>query len=97
MKLHIEGNINAYYVQTLCMIFFPGEKFAPGEEEDQNEMTLSLTEGEEGFSAVCRLRYDGKETCCEKMHERREDITEDRQRKLVVGHAVLRAAEELLK
>ena len=27
MKLHIEGDINEYYVQTLCMIFYPGEKF----------------------------------------------------------------------
>ena len=27
MKLYIDGNINRYYVQTLCMIFFPGEKF----------------------------------------------------------------------
>ena len=27
MKLTVSGDINAFYVQTLCMIFFPGEKF----------------------------------------------------------------------
>lgn len=27
MKLTIDGNVNSYYVQMLCMIFFPGEKF----------------------------------------------------------------------
>ena len=31
MKLIIDGHVNVYYVQTLCMIFFPGEKFS----EDQ--------------------------------------------------------------
>ena len=27
MILHIDGDINRYYVQTLCMIFFPGTNF----------------------------------------------------------------------
>ena len=32
MILHINGDINRYYVQTLCMIFFPGAKFSQNEE-----------------------------------------------------------------
>ena len=35
MILHIDGNINRYYVQTLCMVFFPGSTF--GENEDKRE------------------------------------------------------------
>ena len=31
MKLFVDGDINAYYVQTLCMLFFPGAKFAENE------------------------------------------------------------------
>ena len=32
MRLYIEGPVNKYYVQTLCMIFFPGAKFSDEEE-----------------------------------------------------------------
>ena len=32
MRLYIEGPVNKYYVQTLCMIFFPGAKFSNEEE-----------------------------------------------------------------
>ena len=96
MKLHIEGNINAYYVQTLCMIFFPGERFSAEGEEDKNEMTLTVRDTEEGFEAEARLVCDGKETYAKKLHPHRDDMTEDRQRKLVIGHAVLSAAGEML-
>ena len=43
MKLHLTGDINEYYVQTICMIFFPGEKFA-GDEEGEPVLTLAVTE-----------------------------------------------------
>ena len=33
MKLRIDGKINQYYVQTLCMMLFPGVKFAEDEVE----------------------------------------------------------------
>ena len=43
MILHINGDINRYYVQTLCMIFFPGEKFPEDEEITENmELLFSL-------------------------------------------------------
>ena len=45
MKLHIDGNINAYYVQTLVMIFFPGEKFSE-DDNDEHQLFLRLTEDE---------------------------------------------------
>jgi hypothetical protein len=31
VKVIIDGAINVYYVQTLCMIYFPGTKFAEDE------------------------------------------------------------------
>ena len=39
MKLNISGNINSYYVQTLCMIFFPGERFSENIEESDDQTT----------------------------------------------------------
>ena len=54
MKLTVEGNVNPYYVQTLCMLFFPGVKFSktdgPAEEleaivrtvEEDTQITASV-------------------------------------------------------
>lgn len=37
MRLIISGELNKYYLQTLCMLFVPGAKFAAdGEADDQN-------------------------------------------------------------
>ena len=53
MKLILDGKINIYYIQTLCMIFFPGEKFGAGEESRENAPVLKLTllEQEDGLFA----------------------------------------------
>nr|MBQ4317892.1 hypothetical protein [Clostridia bacterium] len=43
MKLYIEGDINRYYVQTLCMIFFPGAKFSENEPDTPETPTVSVS------------------------------------------------------
>ena len=42
MKLYIEGDIGRYYVQTLCLIFFPGSKFPEDEEADEQTDVVSV-------------------------------------------------------
>ena len=37
MIVHIDGNVNRYYVQMLCMVFFPGSTFGEEEEGMDNE------------------------------------------------------------
>lgn len=106
MKLHLEGNINTYYVQTLCMIFFPGSKFSEDVSEDQNdgtdqvnrepELFLRVTEEANGCHAAARLIADGKEACAESQILFRADRTKQRTRKLAVGGAVMKAGEQLL-
>jgi len=96
MKLHIEGNINAYYVQTLCMIFFPGEKFTTPEEEDPHTLSLCVDESEEGVHARVTLTCEGKTAIADKLLPHREDLTADRLRKLAIGHVILAAAGEIL-
>ncbi len=95
MKLFIEGNINAYYVQTLVMIFFPGEKFSE-DENDPNTLSLRLSEGTEEISACVTLTCYGKSVTAERAAAYREDLTADRLKKIVIGHVVLSAASELL-
>ena len=54
MILKIDGNINRYYVQTLCMVFFPGSTFGENEEPRDGvpEITVSVyPDGEVGETA----------------------------------------------
>ena len=42
MKLYIDGDIGRYYVQTLCLIFFPGAKFPENEAAGPETDVVSL-------------------------------------------------------
>ena len=44
MKLTVNGDINAFYVQTLCMIFFPGEKFVENQMKRKEFVYEKITE-----------------------------------------------------
>lgn len=98
MKINLNGNINRYYVQMLCMIFFPGAKFSENEEvgEETPILDLDLIEDGEGFTADVKLRIGEKEAVSRKHYDRREGATEDRLKKLCIGDAVLAAGGELL-
>ena len=71
MRLNISGNINSYYVQTLCMIFFPGEKFSDAAEIDPEvatpELSLALEENESGVVVRAELTLEEKYASCEKI------------------------------
>ena len=99
MKLNIVGNINTYYVQTLCMIFFPGEKFGEKSEGDPEvaspEMSLCLEELESGVKVSATLKLEEKQASCVKEYSVREDITYDRLKKITVGDAVLTVCSEI--
>ncbi len=97
MKLHVTGNINEYYVQTLCMIFFPGEHFTAEEEEDAPVLWLDTVEDAEGVTASARLVYMGKDKSAQKTVAWSEENTEDRTRKIAVGYAVLGAAGDVMQ
>ena len=96
MKLYVTGNVNEYYVQTLCMIFFPGEKFSGEEEPGAPVMWMDVTEDENEVTAAARLCYRGKETRATKIYTFDEENTKDRTRKIAVGHAVLSSAGEMM-
>lgn len=91
MKLIIEGQANVYYVQTLCMIFYPGEKFS----EDQpvtNEtpvMRIKVSEDENGYCVDATLTQGDKSASTQKVYAWRNDIDKDRLLKLALGDAVL--------
>ena len=97
MKITLESPVNKYYVQTLSMIFFPGEKFGEKEErESAEEPCLYVrSEKQEGRVVACaRLDWKGETNQAEYSAEESEDRTAERTLKLAVGGAVLAALGE---
>ena len=102
MILHIEGQIKPYYVQTLCMIFFPGVKFPEGEEpgEEVPEAWITLDEEESGVRARVVLSVpdeEGKRTTegVALVPWNAGNGEADRVRKLAAGEAFLEAGREM--
>ncbi len=98
MKLTVTGDINAFYVQTLCMIFFPGEKFVENKEidEDTPVMEVSVINSDTGSYAKAILTYHGKTAEAEKTVNFIPEITKQRTAKIAAGNVVLAVGSELL-
>lgn len=108
MKLYIEGPVNKYYVQTLCMIFFPGSKFSDEQElsEDVPELWVSMQktsvppeqEGGElldGVAVRAKLSFQGEQAEAERTYSYRDGYTHERVEKIAVGDAVTNVCERL--
>ena len=98
MKLTVNGDINAFYVQTLCMIFFPGEKFTEAQEitEDTPIMDVTVINSEVASYAKAVLTYQGKTAVAEKTIEFIPERTKQRSAKIAAGNVVLAVGSEIL-
>ncbi|MBR3967291.1 MAG: coproporphyrinogen dehydrogenase HemZ [Clostridia bacterium] len=100
MKLILSGEvpINRYYVQMLCMIYFPGVKFSENEnaEDDGLALSVSVFRKENAIEAECTLSAMGKEGSAKREREISEGMTLDRATKLAIGAAMLAVGEEML-
>ena len=77
MILRIEGAINRYYVETLCMVFFPGATFSESEKPgpDVPEVEVSVTSCRGGIAATASIRIGDRLSRAEGFCEHREDKT----------------------
>ena len=98
MKLILDGNINAYYVQTLCMIFFPGAKFGASEQNapEGPELYVRLCEQSDGVEAYARITVDEKSASAEKFYAYSTDFDKSKTAKLACGAAVIAACGEIM-
>ncbi len=99
MKLFIEGDINLYYVQTLCLLFFPGAKFSVEEQltDSSDVLRLKMVESGEGVTAYAELTSGGKTAQKERYEAYKAGITKIRSAKIASGIAVLACGEELFE
>lgn len=98
MKLNIDGAMNAYYVQMLCMVFFPGTKFSDNCEVTENDPVLDLkvVRDESGIRATAQMSLGDLHSDAERYYCYRSDMTHDRIDKIAVGDAVISAGSELI-
>ena len=98
MKVIIDGAINVYYVQTLCMIYFPGTKFAEDEviTPETPILHLKLNENESQVTADASLQIGARIVSATHASPRTSEQTLERTRKLAVGAAVTKACGDML-
>jgi len=100
MILNIEGDINRYYVQTLCLVFFPGSSFGEHESggEDIPEVNVRISYEKESKEHVADVSIKLNDKIC-KATERvsaDENMHIATHSSIAVGRALFAAGKELL-
>ena len=100
MILRVEGNINKYYVQTLCMVFFPGATFGEGETSSDGlpEVHVNVYSENEGKNQVAYVTMKLNDKICEATETVKSDaeISIATHASIAVGKALFAAGKELL-
>ncbi len=100
MILNISGDINRYYVQTLCMVFFPGATFGADEvlKDGVPEMTVEVSRDDEAASVTAYVSIKLNDKLSEATETVRDDeeITIATHEAIAVGRAIFAAGKALL-
>ena len=99
MILRVNGEINRYYVETLCLVFFPGSTFGEGEQPTEGipEVEVSVyDETEESVTAFVSIKLNDK--LCEATETVRldEEITIADHKSIAIGRAMFSAGKDML-
>ena len=100
MVLNIDGNINKYYVQTLCMVFFPGATFGENEVSGEGvpEVNVSVYTDNETKSEIAyvTIRLNDRVSEATETVSHSEPIAIATHASIAVGRAIFAAGKELL-
>ena len=99
MILHIEGSVNRYYVETLCMVFFPGSTFGENEEPRLGvpEVSVNVFTDATGLTtAYASIKLNDKVSEATATVSPTEEITISEPASIAVGRAIFAAGKELL-
>ena len=95
MRLILDGKINKLYVQSLCMMFFRGERFPENEENPRGTLYLRVVEKNDGVESYCELEYDKKATKSSDFSPFDKNNTRERTIKCSIGRAIFTAGKEI--
>lgn len=93
MKIEIIGDVAEYYVQTLCLLFFPGAKFSKKDSDDSHKATVVVEKKEESISSTVTITYNGKTSTKTYEQVNDENLIERTRIRIAVGKAFLSAGK----
>ena len=98
MILNRNGEINEYYIQTLCMLFFPGEKFSAAKQTDAESpsASVSIEESVDGITAKVNISHLVNNVERSFFEPFSDSETLDKTRKIAVGKAFFNAGKKLV-
>ncbi len=99
MILKVDGNINRYYVQTLCMVFFPGATFGENEESGEGVPEVSVNvypDAEGAMTAYVSMKLNDKVCDATATVAPEETVTIATRESIAVGRALFSAGKDLL-
>ena len=99
MILRIDGNISRYYVETLCLVFFPGSTFGENEEPGWGvpEVKVSVYPDEKGAeTAFVSIKLNDRTCEASVTVQAEEEIHISTRAAIAVGRALFAAGKELL-
>ena len=96
MILNIEGNLNRYYAQTLCLVYFPGAKFGEDEVEGDGVPVVGMLveDRDDGIYSRVSIRLGERKSEADCFVEFSELFPRERVRKVASGHAMTLAAKD---
>lgn len=99
MILHLDGNVNPYYVQTLSMIFFPGATFGVAEVPGEGvaEVTVKVyPDGEGACTAYVAIKLNDRVSEASETISYAQPLAIATHESIAVGRAMFAAGRELL-
>lgn len=100
MILNIEGDINRYYVQTLCLVFFPGSSFgeneAPGKGVPEVTVKSYFDQSSNEYVGEVTIRLNDKECSRSERVSADDEMHIATHSSIAVGKALFGAGKDLL-
>ncbi len=99
MILHVEGDINRYYVQTLCMVFFPGSTFGENEKSGEGipEVTVHVyPDGDDSVTAYASIKLNDRICEATETVSLSQEIAIATHSAIAVGRAMFAAGKDLI-
>ena len=95
MRVTINGSVSRFYVETLCLLYYPGSKFSDKSESDGRAAEVSLDKNAEGYFAKVELCDNGETFTGEGSVLIGETLSRPSMaEKIAVGRAFLEAGEK---
>jgi len=97
MKLTINGDLSRYYAQNLCLIYFPGSKFAKDEvvTDDTPQVTITVEEREDGVFSAASIKVGDQFAESSAFEKYKRNFSAERIKNISAGKAVFSAGEKM--